>query len=352
MTRKDKILGALLGAAIGDAMGAVTETKTTQAIVQRHGGFVTSLVDPVCDCFAHNNRRGMVTDDFSLVYLIGLAYIKEQGRVDQKTFEQVLIDWSMLDQYFLDHSGPNTKVEILRLKGEIPVDKYAHLKTRNHLITNGTAMKAAPMGFMNPGDYDRAITETIAMCMPTHPTDVAISAAAAVSCAVSEAMTESTSKDKIIQAALYGVKESCRRVRDTAYQVSGAKMDRRIEMAVELGLRYCHDTERLLWELASLVGTSLVCTESVAALFGLFIAAKNAFDMVVLGVNAGGDTDSMASIGGAIYGAYEGPGSFSDADRQLIEHMNFSDRDLTRHFDILGMADQLDAIIDKRRIPA
>lgn len=349
MTTEERILGSLLGAAVGDAMGAVTETKTTEAIVKRHGGFVTTLLDPVCDCFARRNLRGMVTDDFSLVYLIGLSYLKNRGQVSQKTFEQVLIDWSELDQYFIDHSGPNTKVEILRLKGEIPVDKYAHLRTRNHLITNGTAMKAAPMGFMNPGNLDRAISETIDMCMPTHPTTVAISAAAAVSCATARGMVDGATKDDIIEAALYGVKESCRRTKDIAYPVSGAKMDRRIELAVELGLRYAHDTERLLYELASLIGTSLTCTESIAALFGLFMAADSAMDMVLLGVNAGGDTDSMASIGGAIYGAFEGPASFRDEDRILIEKMNFCDKGLTKHFDILGMAKSLAEIADERR---
>lgn len=349
MTTEERILGALLGAAVGDAMGAVTETKTTEAIVKRHGGFVTTLLDPVCDCFARRNLRGMVTDDFSLVYLIGLSYIKNKGQMDQKAFEQVLIDWSELDQYFIDHSGPNTKVEIQRMKGEIPVDKYAHLKTRNHLITNGTAMKASPMGFMNPGNFDRAITETIAMCMPTHPTSVAISAAAAVSCATARAMVDGATKEEIVKAALYGVEESCRRIKDTAYPVAGAKMGPRIEMAVELGLRYGHDTDRLLYELASLIGTSLTCTESIAALFGLFMAADSAMDMVILGVNAGGDTDSIASIGGAIYGAFEGPGSFREEDRILIEKMNCYDNALTKHFDLCGMAKDLAKLADERR---
>lgn len=84
MTCEQRILGALAGAAIGDAMGAVTETKTTEAILKRHGSYVTELLDPVCDCFARHNKKGMVTDDFSLVYLIGLAYRKNHGIVDRK----------------------------------------------------------------------------------------------------------------------------------------------------------------------------------------------------------------------------------------------------------------------------
>lgn len=348
LTYEERILGALYGAAVGDAMGAVTETKTTEAILQRHGDYVTTLMEPVCDCFARNNKVGMVTDDFSLVYLIAMAYRKNKGIVDRRDFQQVLLDWSCLDKYYWDHSGPNTKVEIMRLRGETPVDKHAHLRTRNHLITNGTAMKASPEGFMHPGDLDAAITDTIEMCMPTHPTSVAISAAAAVSCATAKAMVEGVTKDDIIEAALYGVKESTRRVKDIAYTTSGAKMDRRIQMGVEIGLKYAHDREKLMYELASVVGTSLVCTESVGALFGMFVAAKSAMDMIILGVNGGGDTDSNASIGGAIYGAYEGTKSFNVADIELIESMNFSDNACTQNFDIRGMARDLAAIITER----
>jgi len=38
MNEFDKILGAFLGAAVGDAMGAPTEMRTTEQIIEYFGG--------------------------------------------------------------------------------------------------------------------------------------------------------------------------------------------------------------------------------------------------------------------------------------------------------------------------
>ena len=68
-----------------------------------------------------------------------------------------------------------------------------------------------------------------------------------------------------------------------------------------------------------------------------------------MGVNAGADTDSMATMGGAIYGAMSGSSAFDPADVELIEKSNFSDPQMSVNFDLLGMAKGLDKVIDERR---
>ena len=44
-----KILGGLIGAAAGDAMGAATETRTRKQIEEKFGGYVTDFLAPPDD---------------------------------------------------------------------------------------------------------------------------------------------------------------------------------------------------------------------------------------------------------------------------------------------------------------
>lgn len=347
MDMRDKIMGSLLGAALGDTIGSVTEARTTQAIVQRHGGYVRELRKAPPDTFSRMNWRGAVTDDFSLVYVIGSEYIKSKGNASQKMFENALIAWSNLPQYFLQ-AGPTSKDRIWRLKGE-PYDKSRdHLIARHDVYTNGTAMKASPVGLVNPGNFDRVIEETILMCLPTHPASLAISGGTAVACAVAEAMTDKATKESIIDAALYGAEKGIEQSRKSTMPISGAKIGRRIEMAVEIAVKYGNDYEKLLNEMASVVGTGFSNAESPAAAFGLFLAAKDPMELIYMATNVGGDTDTLATIGASVYGAYTGASAFDPGAQKLIEDNNYCDSENTVHMDLGWLADGLAAIAEER----
>lgn len=347
MNRKEKILGSLIGGAVGDSMGSVTEARTTQAILQRHGGYVREFRKAPPDTFSRINMRGMVTDDFSLVYLEAKAFIDNKGVLNQKLFEDVLIEWSNLPQYFIQ-AGPTSRDQILRLKGVQKSDPKKNLAARSDLVTNGTAMKASPIGMINPGDFDRAITETVYMCMPTHPSTLAISGGAAISCAVAQSMVDGATKEDVINAGLYGAHEGEKRAKGVAYPSSGAKIERRIDMAVEIAIKYAKDYEKLLYEMASVVGTGYSCAESPAAMFGLFLAAKDPMDLIIMGTNIGADTDSIATMGGAVYGALAGSSSFNPELQKIIEENNFWDSEKKNHFDLNWLTDGLDRIVQNR----
>ena len=68
ITRKEKIFGGLLGASIGDSMGAATEFMTLDQIKEWFGGNVTTYVDLPDHMFLKGAVKGMVTDDFSIGY--------------------------------------------------------------------------------------------------------------------------------------------------------------------------------------------------------------------------------------------------------------------------------------------
>ena len=68
MSKYNKILGSIMGAAVGDAMGAATETRSAERIKEDFGGYVDKIITPPSDCFARGYDAGTVTDDFSLAY--------------------------------------------------------------------------------------------------------------------------------------------------------------------------------------------------------------------------------------------------------------------------------------------
>ena len=74
-----KVLGALIGAGAGDAMGAATEARTTEQILEYFGHEVMDFETPPLDTFAAGNIPGQLTDDFSSAYFISKHIIEHFG---------------------------------------------------------------------------------------------------------------------------------------------------------------------------------------------------------------------------------------------------------------------------------
>ena len=112
-----KILGGLVGAAAGDAMGAATETRTRAQIEEKFGGYVTEFLTPPGDTFARGSRAGQVTNDFSVAY-VTLKEILKQGEITEDVVTKALLAWSDVPEYFDRFAGPTTRARILELKGQ------------------------------------------------------------------------------------------------------------------------------------------------------------------------------------------------------------------------------------------
>lgn len=97
MTSYDRILGGLLAAALGDAMGSVTETRSNSQIREKFGGKVTELLKAPDDVFARDFPLGSVTDDFSLAYCTALEIIRSNGNITDETAQRALLRWSETD---------------------------------------------------------------------------------------------------------------------------------------------------------------------------------------------------------------------------------------------------------------
>lgn len=322
MKQFDKILGAFLGAAVGDAMGAPTEMRTTQQIIDYFGGPVKEFKEPPADTFARGRKPGQVTDDFSLAYFLAEAIIKHNGKLDFDVVKDSLLNWGNTDEYFIPFAGPTTRAAIEKLKGN-EVKAKDEIVNFNSTATNGCAMKIFPVGVLNPENIDKAIEDAATVSMPTHNNHLSISGACALAAAVSKAMADDADVYSIVQAGLYGARKGEEKGREISHIVAGPSVLRRMETAIEIGLK-SESIDDAMRDISDYVGSGLHISEAVPAVFGLFIAGGgNTMDCIYAGVNIGNDTDTVATMLGALAGAHNGYSSIPKNYLSLInEHNN------------------------------
>lgn len=328
MTLQEKILGSLFGAALGDTMGAPTELRTKEMIKEKFGGEVRDILTPPEDTFARGSKAGMVTDDFSLIYYTVQAILDNDGIIDETAANQAILKWSEDEKYYNKYVGPTTRAAVERIKGKAGENPYAFICCDNAKASNGSAMKISPAGLFNPGDIDKAIEDAITICRPTHNNNLSIGGACAIAAAVSEALRDNTDIYSIVQAGLYGARQAENLKRGTCAVLAGPSVAKRMKLAIQIGLT-ANSLDEATTEIADLVGSGLHISEAVPAVFGIIVAAKGDFmNAVIAAVNIGSDTDTIASMTGAVLGAFRGISVIPEHYCELIEKVNAFDLSL------------------------
>jgi ADP-ribosylglycohydrolase len=334
METKDKILGSILGAAVGDAMGAVTETRSAERIKEDFKGYVEDLLTPPDDCFARGYPLGSVTDDFSLAYFTGKALVDCGGKVDRKVADDAVLTWASYP-YFFRFAGPTTEASVRRMKGEEVVNPRGYVACDNSKGTNGGGMKIFCVGLVNPGNVDKAIEDSVTICLPTHFNNVAISGAAAIAAAVAAAMTPDATLDKVIEAGIYGARRGFEIGSEKTARLAMPSVEKRIALAAEIG-RKGLPWEQAMLELRDIVGAGLMATEAIPCTFGILAATPgDAFAGIRMGVNIGDDTDTVATMVGAVAGALYGTSNIPMRYLDVIDKVN--------GFDLKGLAEEIEA---------
>lgn len=338
----NKILGGLIGAAAGDAMGSATEARTREQIIECFGHEVTDFETPPLDTFAGGNEAGHVTDDFSSAYFITRHIVDAGGIIAEKAVKEALIEWSEHSAFFDKYAGPTTRLAIYEFAGK-KVDRSGRGKLATRQATNGSAMRISPIGLINPGNPDKAITDAAKITMLTHDNYLAISGACAVAAAVSRAMMNDADIYNVVRAGLYGAKEGEKIGREIARDAAGPGVLKRMEIALEIGFGKGTPKEKSI-DIAEKIGTGLHISETVPSAFGILAAnGGDAMGTIISCVNAGYDTDTLATIAGAIAGTLNGAHFFPDHFLPILEKVN--------GFDIRGLAKGIENIyLEKRSI--
>lgn len=110
----DRVLGALVGSAIGDAMGASTE-MWYRIDIQKKYGYITGLTPATRDkspegTWDHNLVSGTTTDDTRWKYLTGRYLIEHSKNLNKEVFSDFIIDYyqSLIQSISDDKIGKST----------------------------------------------------------------------------------------------------------------------------------------------------------------------------------------------------------------------------------------------------
>ena len=315
----DRAVGALTGLAIGDALGMPSQMMSRAEVLQRFGPGGLAGFEPAADDhpLAAGMPAGSVTDDTEQALLLAGLLRAGAGHVDTADYARALLDWeaSMRAKGSLDLLGPSTRGALARvLAGESTAE------SGRFGVTNGAAMRVAPVGILLPADDLPALVDRVVeTALATHNTGVAIAGAAAVAAAVSAAVdgagiVEAT--EVAIEAARLGAKRG--------HWVAAGQVAPRIRWAV--GLMTTSRPQESLDLVYQLVGTSLASQESVPAAFAvLALFPDDPWRACLAAASLGGDSDTIAAMAGAIGGAAHGVGGFPTSAVETVSRVNHLD---------------------------
>lgn len=350
LSRYDRVLGCLLGAAVGDAMGAATETKSTRQIEKIFDGRVCDFQIPPDDVLARGRKAGQITDAFSIPYILTKHLLNSKGKASPQLGESALLEWSK-SEWFAPFAGMTTRKVVNRLNEDHSMGTWAyagHLGNKlfkGHyyaLSSNGAGVKAYPAGLLHPNDLPKTIEDTIELTMASHDDPLSISGACAIAAAISKGMSGQGGVYDMVQAARYGAEkgEAEARKRDDIWVYPGPSVTKRIDMAIKLVLRGGAHSGRHMEELQALIGCGPAIAETVPTAIGLFIAHQGqTMPAIYDAVNIGDETSAIAAIVGALCGVLNGKDSICQGYLEFIETAN--------GIDLQGQAKSICALIKK-----
>ncbi|MEM3815638.1 MAG: ADP-ribosylglycohydrolase family protein [Candidatus Bathyarchaeia archaeon] len=308
-----KAYGCLAGVAIGDAMGSPTTFMSPEEIREKYG-FVRNFIKPPKEHLIHGGlKAGQVTDDTEMTLLVAHSIISCE-KIDTECYVKHLLRW-VLERGLLetDYLGPSTRSALLQIIQGVSIEKSGMFGT-----TNGAAAKISPIGIVNRRNLEKTVNDVYKICLPTHGTNIAISAAAAVACAISAAFNDDSDVNGLLEAAIYGAKEGYK----LGFRYPSAPVVKRIELALRLieEAKNEEDACRLLYEY---VGMGVAANESIPSAIGIIkLANGDPIKAITLAVNCGGDSDTIASIVGGICGALQGIDAFPKHYVEVVEEIN------------------------------
>ena len=256
----DRAMGALVGGALGDALGMPTQLLSPSRIAGLYG-HVEDFVAPAAD---HPVSKGLpagaITDDTEQALLLGRILVESGERFDHARWVNALLGWEreVKARGSYDLLGPSQKdydYQSPRLLKALEAGRSGD--------TNGAAMRIAPVGILMPLEpLDAFVAKVAETCRATHNTSIAIASAAAVAAAVSLGVSGGDWRAACGHAVV-----AARLGATLGHWVTGGDIAARILWAQEL-VRGKAEKEAIKL-IVDLIGTGVASQESVPAAFAV-----------------------------------------------------------------------------------
>ncbi|MEU6994749.1 ADP-ribosylglycohydrolase family protein [Streptomyces sp. NPDC046465] len=285
---RERARGALLGLAVGDALGAPAENMKPSEI-RRRWGRITGYVA----------EHPAGTDDTEYAIFSGLLLARHGSALTVAHVEAAWHEWiADLDEGPFRGAGFSERGTLENLRRGLAAPISAQ---HRHAWSDGLAMRAAPFGVFAAGRPDEAARLVAVDGSVSHDGE-GIYGGQAVAAGVAAAMAGARVA-AVVTAALSVIPDDCWTARSLRRAVAAA-----------------HDGERAVRSAVVIGGypwTDLA-PEAVGLAFGAYAAARGDFRCAVLSaVNMGRDADTTAAVAGALSGATCGasaiPAPWADA---------------------------------------
>ncbi|MGW3951606.1 ADP-ribosylglycohydrolase family protein [Streptomyces sp. NPDC004752] len=317
----ERITGALVGAAVGDALGGPVEGYSPAQILERHGGRVHGIVGPwhgdawrtARPIAPYHKGDGHITDDTLMTHALVRVYARVRDHLDAYALADHLVPDLMTNPRWI----PELEAEALPLHRIFLAEKwlvarlaYGHVDPREagtgNIVNCGAAMYMTPVGLVNAANPAGAYAEALDIA-GAHQSSYGREAAGVFAAAVAAAAAPGASPQSVVAACLSLAKDGTRAAIEEICAVAGRYRD--IESAL-VPLRQAvapYDTVGPDYRAPSLGArrpSRLHSIEELPVALGMLLVADGDYRKAVLGsVNYGRDYDSIATMAGALAGA-------------------------------------------------
>ena len=318
---ESKAVGALAGAAVGDALGGATEGWTPEQIRERYGGWVTGIVAPFNPDWRHarpiapyHKGDGHITDDTLMTHALVEVYTKRRRHLDAYAMAADFVPLLIDEKRWV----PELEADALLLSRIFLAEKwlvarlhYGHVDPREagvgNIVNCGAAMYMAPVGVVNAADPTAAYGEAIDLA-GAHQSSYGREAAGVYAAAVAAAMAPDATVSDVVEACVEVAHDGTRAAIEAVCSVTASDWHSAIPLlrkAVEP-----FDTVGPEYRAPAMDARRPSRTRSIEEFpvaLGLVLLTDGSYSEAVLGgVNYGRDADSIASMAGAITGALGG----------------------------------------------
>lgn len=300
---KDKVRGAIVGVAIGDALGMPVEGLLPETIEKCYGG-IKSYRTPSRKCRSHHTlKRGQYTDDTQLTLAIGESIVANRG-INYNDIASKHVQSFQGERRGWGKATTNGCQRIL-----IGIDWWNSGETG--AAGNGPPMKIAPIGVLyglNIINKFDLITSCINISRMTHGDPKAATAAICQAYLVGVAIQSDLD---IFTWELGDIPAFAEEIENVICEENSFS----ISVGNAIDMVNC-DGEEIRKE----IGAKSFVNESVAFTYGmLYKYVDNLQECMEKIINQGGDADTTGALAGSILGAVYGYSKFPEKWRRGLE---------------------------------
>jgi len=308
---EEKIRGAVLGAAIGDALGTLVEEMDRETVKKAYGGAIVGFTEPSPLSVCPYLKKGQYSHETQM-FLLVLEIYAEKGRFNEELYIERLIEWVKDEKSHRYPAGSHINAALSYAAGVDPSE--ARVKSAD---IDGAVPALAAGIFRWDSSYD-AYEEGALIASLTHNDEALIDTAGVLAVAVSEVIGGrvllTTADDRLGFVEI--LREFARTEMVRAY----------LDMVSQVLMKNPDSLDDVIL----MLGNGSFAPEAFGIALYLAVTNASSFRNAVLkAVNSygdfGGDTDAIAFITGGLIGGYLGASAIPSDWVGCLESANYFD---------------------------